>query len=62
MKFMIALSGGVIVISLLSNLIYDFWIVRYSILAVACIVLIIMRKKVIGILGIMKKKTEETTD
>lgn len=62
MKYIVKLSVIIIVLSVLSNLIYDFWIVRYSILAVACIVLIIMRKKVIGILGIMKKKTEETTD
>lgn len=56
MKFVFALSSIVILISLVSNLIYDLPVVRYMILAASVVLMIVFRKKIIGILKNVRKK------
>lgn len=54
MKYIGVLSAGVIAVSLLSNLIYAFAFVRYTILAVILIVCSIFRNKIFGVFKTMK--------
>lgn len=56
MKIIALLTGLVIVVALLSNLIYGIAIVRYSVLVLMFIVAVIFRKKIFNVLTIMRKK------
>lgn len=63
MKYIGILSSAVIIVSLLSNLIYDYRIVRYAIVLICLIVAFIYRKKFINNFMIVKnkEKTEENS-
>lgn len=56
MKFIGLLTLTVVVISVLSNLLYDYFVIRYLILAAIAIMCIIFRKKIIGIVLAIRKK------
>lgn len=56
MKFIGALTLLVTVISILSNLIYDYFIIRYVILAFIAVMCIIFRKKIINTVMAIRKK------
>ncbi len=60
MRYIGALSLCVTAIALLSNLLYDYIWVRYVIVLCICVVLIICRKKIIGLFKAMKGKSDET--
>ncbi len=57
MKYIGALSLGVIVVALGSNLIYDYAPVRYGIIVATLAVAIIFRKKIIGMFKLMRTKS-----
>ncbi len=50
------LSAGVIVVSLLSNFIYNYIVIRYAIIVVLLALCILFRKRIIGMLKQMKSK------
>jgi len=56
MSVIFSLSAGIIFIALMSNLIYDFPLLRYSILLVMIVVCFIFRKKIIKTIKSIKKK------
>ena len=56
MRFICFISGIVLVVALLTNLIYDYQIARYTILCVSFILVIFLRKRIIGILSLIRKK------
>jgi O-antigen/teichoic acid export membrane protein len=56
MKFIGLLTLSVVVISVLSNLLYDYFVIRYLILALIAVMCIIFRKKIIGIVVAIRKK------
>jgi O-antigen/teichoic acid export membrane protein len=58
MKFIVLLSIAVIVLSFLSIIIYDYWFIRYSIIAIVFILVIIFRNKIISLFKNMKNKKE----
>lgn len=60
MSFIVILSVGVIAISLFSNLLYSFSIVRYIILIALLAILVIFRKRIISIIkGMKRENTKE---
>lgn len=57
MKYIGALSLGVIIVALGSNLIYDYALIRYGIIAATLVIAIIFRKKIIGMFKMMRAKS-----
>lgn len=58
MKFIFLLSGIVIVVALISNVLYNFSIVRYLIILIMLALIIINNKKIIAIVKNIKSKKE----
>lgn len=56
MKVIVALSVAVVAISIGSIFIYDYAIIRYSILIVVSVLIIVFRKKIIAAFKFKKKK------
>jgi O-antigen/teichoic acid export membrane protein len=56
MRYIGALSLCVVAIALLSNLLYDYVLIRYAIILCVLIALFICRKRIIGLLKAMKKR------
>ena len=56
MKYLIALTTGVMFIALTSNLLYPHTIIRYSILGIVIILCIVFREKIKGIIRAIKEK------
>ena len=54
MKYIGALSLGVITISLLSNFIYDYVVIRYAVIIIILLICFLFRKKIICIYKLMK--------
>ncbi len=57
MKYIGALSLGVIVVALGSNLIYDYALIRYGIIAATLVVAVIFRNKIINMFKLMRAKS-----
>lgn len=59
MKFIGALTLLVLVIALVSNLIYDYILVRYFILALMLVLCIVFRKKIVSVVMAIRKKNTD---
>ena len=60
MRYIGILSLIVIAVALCSNLVYEYMVVRYAIVAVALVLSALFRKKIIKILKGLKEKKNDT--
>ncbi|MBR2876169.1 MAG: polysaccharide biosynthesis C-terminal domain-containing protein, partial [Clostridia bacterium] len=58
MKFVGLLTLSVVVISILSTLLYNYFVVRYIIIALIFVICILLRKKIINVVLAIRKKND----
>lgn len=57
MKYIIAMSVGLSIIALVSNMTYDYPVIRYTLVVLLAVVLFVKRKQIIAMFTGLKKKT-----